>query len=153
MADELQSDTRRCFVSFKLLQFPPQPSTRAVRMTAVPARWVAPEGCMVDAGFLHSWLEDEDANSGLSPRKLNWGAISGLVISLSISGAFWIGVGSLIALLLANGFAMTRAENRIRLTPNAADDLGWKRLRATAGVSMILWFTIALAGVALVNTS
>jgi len=84
-------------VSFKLLQFPPQPSTRVIRMTAVPAHWVASEGYTVDGGFLHSWLEDEDAYSGRPPRKLNWGAISGLVLSLGISGAFWMGVGSLIA--------------------------------------------------------
>ena len=84
-------------MSYKLLQFPPQPSTRVVRMTAIPARWIAPEGCMVDGGFLHSWLEDEDAKSERSHRKLNWGAICGLVISLSVSGAFWIGVSSLIA--------------------------------------------------------
>ena len=84
-------------MSFKLLQFPPQPSTRAIRMTAVPARWVSQEGCTGNAGFLHFWLEDEDTNSGLPPRRLNWGAMSGLLISLSISGAFWIGVGSLIA--------------------------------------------------------
>jgi hypothetical protein len=97
MADELQSDTRRCFVSFKLLQFPPQPSTRVLRMTAVPARWIAPDGYMVDGGFLHSWLENENTNSRQMPKRLNWGAIAGLVISLSISGAFWTGVGSLIA--------------------------------------------------------
>jgi len=84
-------------VSFKLLQFPPQPSTRVVRMTAVPARWVATEGYVVEAGFLHSWLEHEDSQGGPSHKKLNWGAISGLVISLSISGAFWVGVGTLIA--------------------------------------------------------
>jgi len=84
-------------VSFKLLQFPPQSSTRVVRMTAVPARWVAAEACMVDAGFLHSWLENEDCGNAQSDKKLNWGAISGLVISLSVSGAFWIGIGSLIA--------------------------------------------------------
>jgi len=52
---------------------------------------------MVDAGFLYSWFRDEDAESGQPHRKLNWGAISGLVISLSISGAFWVGVGTLIA--------------------------------------------------------
>jgi hypothetical protein len=58
---------------------------------------------------------------------------------------------SFIGLLLANGYVMTRAESRIRLTPNAADEVGWKRLRQTAAVSMVLWFAIAFAGVALGN--
>ena len=84
-------------MSFKLLQFPPQPSTRVLRMSAVPARWIAHEGCMANGGFLHSWLEDDDAKNERSHRGLNWGAVSGLVISLTISGAFWVGIGSLIA--------------------------------------------------------
>lgn len=60
---------------------------------------------------------------------------------------------SLIGLLLANGFVMTRAEARIRETPNAADEVGWRRLRQTAAISISLWFAIAFAGVALVNAA
>jgi uncharacterized membrane protein len=66
------------------------------------------------------------------------------------SWIFWTKL-TLIAVLLANGFAMTRLESRIGSTPNAADDLGWRRLRLVATVSMVLWFAIAFAGVALVN--
>lgn len=68
------------------------------------------------------------------------------------SWIFWTKMG-LIALLLFNGFLMTRAEGRIGLTPNAADETGWKRLRTTAIVSLVLWFTIAFAGVALVKAA
>ena len=66
------------------------------------------------------------------------------------SWVFWTKLG-LIALLLANGFVMTRVESRISSTPNAADDAGWKALRRTATISMFLWFAIAFAGVALVK--
>ena len=67
-----------------------------------------------------------------------------------VSRIFWTKIG-LIALLLGNGYLMTRTESRIASTPNAADDAGWKRLRLSAGISMALWFMIAFAGVALVN--
>jgi hypothetical protein len=63
---------------------------------------------------------------------------------------FWLKL-SLIALLLVNGFVMTRAEARIGSTPNAADEAGWKQLRLTAAVSIVLWFAIAFCGVALVK--
>lgn len=65
---------------------------------------------------------------------------------------FWVKLG-LIAALLANGFVMTRAESRIGSTPNAADDAGWRTLRATAMASIVLWFAIAFMGVALVNAA
>lgn len=58
---------------------------------------------------------------------------------------------ALIVLLLANGFLMTRAEARIRSTPNAADDHGWERLRRAAAISIALWFAIAFLGASLEN--
>lgn len=68
------------------------------------------------------------------------------------SWIYWTKMG-LIALLLLNGYLMTRAEARIGLTPNAADEAGWKQLRTSAIVSLVLWFTIAFAGVALVKAA
>ena len=68
------------------------------------------------------------------------------------SWIFWVKLG-LIGGLLANGFIMTRLEGRIADTPNAADDAGWHNLRVTAGVSTVLWFAVAFAGVALVNAA
>jgi hypothetical protein len=68
------------------------------------------------------------------------------------SWIYWTKMG-LIALLLLNGYLMTRTEARIASTPNAADEPGWKRLRTSAIVSVILWFTIAFLGVALVQAA
>src|SRR5438270_9615702 len=63
------------------------------------------------------------------------------------SWIFWTKM-TLIAILLANGFAMTRLEARIRIAPGTGDAIGWRRLRGTAMASLILWFAIAFAGVA-----
>jgi len=67
-----------------------------------------------------------------------------------VSRVFWTKM-ALIVVLLVNGYRMTRLEARIASTPNAADAAGWTGLRVTAAVSMLLWFAIAFAGVALVN--
>ncbi len=80
-------------MSYKLVQFPPQASTRSMR---VPVRWMGLDGCLGGSGFLSSWLDDDHDPS--KPRRfINWGAIAGLGLSLAISGAFWAGVGVLIA--------------------------------------------------------
>ena len=80
-------------MSFKLLQFPPQASTRTMR---VPLRWVGMDECMGGTGFLSSWLGD-DNDSDQQREGVNWGAIAGLAVSFVISGGFWAGVGILVA--------------------------------------------------------
>lgn len=80
-------------MSFKLLQFPPQASTRAMR---IPVRWMRLDSGLGGSGFLGSWLGD-DNDSDQRRRRINWGAIAGLALSLVISGGFWAGVGLLIA--------------------------------------------------------
>ena len=80
-------------MSFKLLQFPPQASTRRMR---VPLRWVGMDECMGGARFLSSWLGD-DNDPGQQREGVNWGAIAGLAISFVIGGGFWAGVGVLVA--------------------------------------------------------
>jgi cytochrome b subunit of formate dehydrogenase len=65
---------------------------------------------------------------------------------------FWVKM-LLILALLGNGFVMTRAEQALRSDGQREDDRAWTHLHHTAAVSLILWFAITLAGVALVNVS
>lgn len=62
---------------------------------------------------------------------------------------FWVKM-ALLALLLANGAAMARTERAVRDARLDAER-GWRRLHATAGASLSLWFATLLAGTMLVN--
>jgi hypothetical protein len=64
--------------------------------------------------------------------------------TLLVSWAFWVKM-ALVTLLLANGLAMTRAERTLRRAP----DTDWGRLRLGAMASLVLWFAVVLASVAL----
>jgi hypothetical protein len=61
--------------------------------------------------------------------------------------AFWIKMG-LVAVLLANGLLMRRAERLARNAPARA----WSRLKATSIASLVLWFAILLAGTILASS-
>ena len=65
------------------------------------------------------------------------------------SWIFWLKMG-FIAMLLANGALMDRAERTLRAS-RVNDDAPWRRLRRLALASLALWLTITLAGVALLN--
>ena len=67
------------------------------------------------------------------------------------SWIFWAKM-VLIAVLLANGYALTAAERALRADA-AETSPDWRRLRRGALVSMALWYTITLAGVALTNVA
>lgn len=82
--------------------------------------------------------------------------VSGLLMILSdvttFLGAmlFWVKIG-LVALLLANGFLLTRTE-RALLTASNTDAL-WHRMRTLSVVSAVLWLATTLSGVVLMQFS
>jgi hypothetical protein len=67
-----------------------------------------------------------------------------------VSWIFWTKM-LLVVLLLANGYGINKTESALRA--GAAPDGGWRTLTRTAWASLMLWFAIALAGVALVNAA
>lgn len=84
-------------MSFKLLQFSPQSSTRALRMSEVPERWISSYAYPQDMGFVRAWMQDDSYPLDGLQKQINWGAVGGLALSLAVSGIFWAGVGLLIA--------------------------------------------------------
>ncbi|HEX8723895.1 MAG TPA: hypothetical protein VF737_00740 [Gemmatimonadaceae bacterium] len=65
------------------------------------------------------------------------------------SWVFWTKMVLIVA-LLANGYVMMRAEQGLRSGAGSGNGR-WHTLRYTSLVSTVLWFTISLAGIILVN--
>jgi hypothetical protein len=63
------------------------------------------------------------------------------------SKTYWIKM-SLVVLLLVNGLLIRQAERLVRATPARA----WSQFRATSIASLVLWFTILLAGTILASS-
>jgi hypothetical protein len=99
LASELQMAMRRCLMSFRVLQFPAEGTTRVLRMRVIPEHWSTPSGYSPEISFFQSWFEDDSRPDGQNEYKINWGAVSGLALSVVVSASFWAGVGLLIARL------------------------------------------------------
>jgi uncharacterized membrane protein len=65
------------------------------------------------------------------------------------SWIYWVKM-TLIVLLLVNGGQMVGIEKKLA-TDSAATSPHWARLRTSAAISITLWLTVTLAGVALLN--
>lgn len=67
------------------------------------------------------------------------------------SWIYWVKMG-LVLVLLYNGFVMTRVEHALS-RDGSEDSPYWRKLHRVAVRSLVLWFTTAALGVALVNYS
>jgi hypothetical protein len=67
------------------------------------------------------------------------------------SWIYWTKMG-LVVLLLINGLIMTRVENGLAVDASDASP-HWRTLKRTSVSSLVLWFSITFAGLALVNFS
>jgi K+ transporter len=80
-------------------------------------------------------------------------AVSGVLMLLAdletfwSARSFWIKMG-LVALLVANGLLIRRAERLARAVPAK----GWQQLRLTSIASLVLWFSVVLAGTILASS-
>jgi hypothetical protein len=83
---------RRCFMRDKVLQMPRPSSTGFARMRILKS-WNAPSAGAVEMDFLHDWFEvDPEVFDLEGLARVNWGAISGLALSVAISASFWAAV-------------------------------------------------------------
>ncbi|HME35888.1 MAG TPA: hypothetical protein VKF84_11665 [Candidatus Sulfotelmatobacter sp.] len=93
-------------MSSKILQLSPQASTQVIRRRiAAQNSWsAAPAPSLdmsldlsLDIGFLRSWFECEsDLAQNTGPRRVNWGAISGLALSVAVSVICWAGLAWIV---------------------------------------------------------
>jgi hypothetical protein len=94
-------------MSSKILQLSPRSSTRIPRrkIAAQPSWSTAPAPSLdlsldlsLDMGFLRSWFESESdlAESNACPQ-VNWGAISGMALSVAFSLMCWAGLVWVVA--------------------------------------------------------
>lgn len=90
-------------MSSKILQLSPQTSTRTRRRIAPQESWSAASArplnvsldLPLDIGFVRAWFEsDPDGQSGT--RSVNWGAISGMALSVTFSVICWVGVAWIV---------------------------------------------------------
>ena len=87
---------------------------------------------------------------------LTFSFVSGLLMFLSdvttFLGAmlFWVKIG-LVALLLANGYLLTRTEHALLTTSN--NDALWQRMRTLSVSSAVLWLATTFSGVVLTQFS
>ena len=75
-------------MDFDVFQLWSQPSTRSVRLQAIPEEWITPTRYRPEFGILQSGVRD----SGESSPTINWGALAGLALSTGVSAGFWVGV-------------------------------------------------------------
>ena len=83
-------------MSGKVWQLSPQTGTRVTAKSVAVDSWSTSSSSTLDMGFLRSWFES-DTDCDESHRGTNWGAISGLALSVAISASFWAGVIWMVA--------------------------------------------------------
>jgi hypothetical protein len=80
-------------MNFRILQFPPQ-NGRIIHVKAISPAWTHFYALAQDDEFFGSRRDDDDFEPpgiGLL-RQINWGALSGMGLSLAFSAGFWAGV-------------------------------------------------------------
>jgi hypothetical protein len=94
-------------MSSKILQLSPQSSTRIPRSRKIAAQnsWNTAPAAPLDTpldlslniGFLRSWFESESDLVSSRARPVNWGAISGIALSVAFSLGCWAGAIWIVA--------------------------------------------------------
>lgn len=98
-----------------------------------------------DLSSVHAWVVGGLVVSVLSGLLL----FAADVETFFSSWVFWVKMALIVA-LLTNGYVMMRTERGLRSSSGDAV-VRWRTLRHASLVSIVLWFTISLAGIILVN--
>ena len=89
----------------KLFKLSPQAGIRGRRQfvprefcyPSGPAQELSTEDYVRPKSFLEAWFEDDAApGQDGNGARVNWGAVSGMVLSLAVSASFWTGIVVLV---------------------------------------------------------
>jgi hypothetical protein len=79
------------------IQLSTQASTRMIRRRIALLGSRSASTIPADLGFLPAWFKHEPSlGEGSARLHLNWGAISGLALSLAVSASAWAGVAWIV---------------------------------------------------------
>ena len=115
--------------TLRALKYPASERARTMAELAAVHRWVIAGLAIIVASGIAQLASDLESF---------WG-----------SWIFWTKL-TFVAVLLANGYWMTRLEVGLRVKPDDSSP-AWKTLGVVAKTSMVLWFATAFVGIALEN--
>jgi hypothetical protein len=94
MARQLQQMAGRCWMNYSFVQFPRQ-NNRVIHAKAFPS-WIDSYGAQDDLPGSR-FDDDRSEFAGFRlPDQINWGALSGIGLSLALSAACWAGIALVV---------------------------------------------------------
>jgi len=123
---------------------------RAVTADLMTIRAPGLDGYRASGGLRFMAESHRDVVAGLVVSALSGVALSTADLEHFLSSGWYAAKLAAVFLLLVNGLLLRKREMSLR-TGSARDQANWQGARRHAAISLALWFSAALIGLALVN--